>query len=114
MNENNLVICVRNIVSHGTTLLIREYKLGLIVVWIFSIKANYERSNTKFWSYSQGGCHAAPLGIIALFIGIGVYGFVSLIMINSDAFTSMERLLLIGFPDLIPCARVIRIRLDGQ
>ena len=32
MNENNLVICVRNIVSHGTTLLIREYKLGLIVV----------------------------------------------------------------------------------
>ena len=38
----------------------------------------------------------SPLGIIALFI-VFVYGFVSLIMINSDAFTSMERLLLIVF-----------------
>ena len=38
----------------------------------------------------------SPLGIIALFI-VFVYGFVSLITINSDAFTSMERLLLIVF-----------------
>ena len=38
----------------------------------------------------------SPLGIIALFI-VFVYGFVSLIMINSDAITSMERLLLIVF-----------------
>ena len=38
----------------------------------------------------------SPLGIIALFI-VFVYGFVSLVMINSDAFASAERLLLIGF-----------------